>query len=96
MLGRVQIVNTCQIEGHMLPHLVGNCQQDFESSSEVNNDLWLQMGAEHCIRINRLVKKSWIKAEQKCKQTAEKDGNHLIAVHNELDEKLVQNLVFNR
>ena len=78
----------------MLPHLVGNCQQD----SALQSDLWLQMGADHCIRIHRDLKKSWIKAEQQCEKSS--DGKqqkaHLIALHNRLDEKLVQNLVFNR
>lgn len=75
-----------KVKGHMLPHLVGNCKQD-----DGDQDLWLQMGAEHCIKIHRRPK-SWIKAEQQC----EGQGQHLISIHNGLDEKLVQNLVLNR
>lgn len=72
--------------GAKLPHLVGNCQQE-----QKGGELWLQMGPEHCIRIWKGEKKSWISAEQFC----QREG-HLIALHNSLDEKLVQNLVFNR
>lgn len=74
------------IKGQVLPHLVGNCKQDDP------NDLWLQMGDSNCIQISK-DKKSWIKAQQFCQAL---DDGHLLSLHNDLDEKLVQNLVLNR
>ncbi len=79
------------VRGQLLPHLVGNCDQ---AKLAPQQDLWLQMGAEHCIKLQREESKSWIKAEQFCQQDI--DGGHLISLHNSLDEKLVQNLVFKR
>ena len=75
-----------QVKGHKIPHLIGNCQYQ-ESYSE----LWLQMGNYHCIQLQKSPK-TWIKAEQFCQG----QGQHLVAMHNELDEKLVQNLLLNR
>ena len=87
--------------GQILPHLIGNCQQgswktpagSTGSPKKAVPDLWLQMGTEHCILIHRDRRRSWIKAEQTCLQYY---GGHLLSLHNEVDEKLVQNLVFNR
>ena len=84
------------IKGQTLPHLVGNCDQEQEKAASSNGedgDLWIQMGAEHCIKVQRNTQKSWIKAQQLCQQDYK---GHLLALHNTLDEKLVQNLVFNR
>lgn len=76
------------VKGQVLPHLVGNCKQD----PDADNDLWLQMGESNCIKMQRQPSKSWIKAQQFCQ---EHEG-HLLSLHNDLDEKFVQNLVFNR
>ena len=82
--------------GQTLPHLVGNCHQEkpktMKEKSHVG-DLWLQMGADHCVKVQRAIKKSWIKAQQLCQKNYK---GHLVALHNAIDEKLVQNLVFNR
>ena len=82
--------------GQTLPHLVGNCHQEMPKAiKEKSNvgDLWLQMGADHCVKVQRAIKKSWIKAQQLCQKNYK---GHLVALHNAIDEKLVQNLVFNR
>ena len=73
------------MKAQIIPHLLGNCYQ------ESSNDLWLQMGQDHCIQLQK-TPKSWIKAEQHCKG----QGQHLLAIHNKLDETLVQNLLLNR
>ena len=77
-----------KVEGLMLPHLVGNCLQDHLDSEE----LWLQMGAEHCVKVHKEPKGSWIKAQQFCQA----NKGHLVALHNSLDEQLLQTLILSR
>ena len=81
-------------KGKTLPHLVGNCDREEPKETDLNDgDLWLQMGADSCVKVQRTTKKSWIKAQQLCQKNYK---GHLVALHNSIDEKLVQNLVFNR
>ena len=73
----------------MLPHLVGNCQQD---QGPLEPELWLQMGSDHCVRVQKEPKATWITAQQVCQA----NKGHLVALHNRLDEQLLQTLIFSR
>ena len=86
----LQNMTHVQVKSQIIPHLIGNCHQDESHSG--GDGLWLQLGKDHCIQLQK-VKKSWIKAKQFCQEYQAQD---LIALHNALDEKLVQNLLLNR
>ena len=88
----LQNMTHVQVKGEIIPHLIGNCHQDEESHGHGAENLWLQLGKDHCIQLQK-GKKSWIKAKQFCQ---EYQGQDLIALHNALDEKLVQNLLLSR
>lgn len=86
----LQSMTHVQVKGEIIPHLIGNCHQD--ESSHGSENLWLQLGNDHCIQLQK-VKKSWIKAKQFCQ---EYQGQDLLALHNAMDEKLVQSLLLSR
>ena len=76
-----------KVGGLLLPHLVGNCQSDPQEP-----ELWLQMGSDHCVKVQKEPKGTWITAQQACQA----HKGHLVALHNRLDEQLLQTLIFNR
>ena len=76
-----------KVAGLFLPHLVGNCQQD-----PGEPELWLQMGSDHCVQVQKEPKGTWITAQQACQA----HEGHLVALHNRLDEQLLQTLIFSR
>ena len=79
-----------KVEGLTLPHLVGNCQQD--PTPLDSQELWLQMGSDHCVKVQKEPKSTWIKAQQFCQARK----GHLVALHNSLDEQLLQTLILSR
>ena len=78
-----------KVGGLMLPHLVGNCQQ---GGGPLEPELWLQMGSDHCVKVQKEPKGTWITAQQVCQA----NKGHLVALHNRLDEQLLQTLIFSR